>query len=219
MKNSIYSFNKFVCIIYIIILHLSFIIGDIYDNYASQHLEEGEYDLLDVSDYHNLKLIVSSSKKIYTGIPPQLKVQTNAKLINSSSLITLSENYLLASCLDDSLLSKISLIDGSEYKILDYSDIDITHHTLVPPIKTCSLSKMDNLIFIGYSEINYYEQNINNKIEIEVNKTNIILKLNINNLDTDSPTVNDIKYFVFPNSTILTSSTRRVECQPLKITN
>ena len=162
MKNSIYSFNKFVCIIYIIILHLSFIIGEIYDNYVSQHLEEGEYDLLDVSDYHNLKLIVSSSKKIYTGIPPQLKVQTNAQLINSSSLITLSENYLLASCLDDSLLSKISLIDGSEYKILDYSDIVITNHTLVPPIKTCSLSKMDNLIFIGYSEINYYEQNINN---------------------------------------------------------
>ena len=219
MKNSFYSFNKCVFIIYAIILHLSLIISEIYDNYASQHLEEGGYDLLDVNDYHNLKLIVSSSKKIYTGIPPQLKVQTEAELINSSSLITLNENYLLASCLNDSLLSKISLIDGSAYKILDYSDIDITNHKLEPPIKTCSLTKMENLIFIGYSEINYYEYEINNKTEIEVNKTNIIFKLNSDNLDSDSPSVNDIKYFIFPNSTILTSSTRQVECQPLKITN
>ena len=56
----------------------------IYDNYASNTLEEGDYELLDVSDRYNLKLIVSSSRNIYTGIPPLKLSTTEAELINAT---------------------------------------------------------------------------------------------------------------------------------------
>ena len=89
----------------------------IYDNFNRSILEEGNYDLLDVTDNHNLKLIVTTSKNIYTGFPPTLKVSTEANLISSTSIITINENYLLAACLEDSLLSKINLNDGRIMKL------------------------------------------------------------------------------------------------------
>ena len=41
---------------------------------------------------HNLKLIVTTSKNIYTGSPPTLKASTEANLISSTSIITINEN-------------------------------------------------------------------------------------------------------------------------------
>ena len=102
--------NKF--IFFLIFLNINFILTQINDNFTSGILEEGSYDLLDVTDYHNMNLVVSSSKKIYTGIPPVEKVTTNANLISVSSLITINENYLLVACLEDSFLGKINLSTG-----------------------------------------------------------------------------------------------------------
>lgn len=60
-------------------------------------LESDSTELLDVTDNHNLNLIVTTSKKIYTGIPPTVKTTTEAQIINATSIITISEYYLLAS--------------------------------------------------------------------------------------------------------------------------
>ncbi len=201
----------------LIFLEIKLISSQIYDNYDSGILEEGNYDILDVTDYHNISLIVSTSKNIYTGIPPNKTTKTNANLINATSLITINENFLLASCLQDSFLGKISLSDGNFISLLSYSDIN-TYLPIEIPIKSCSLSNIDNAIFIGYSKIEHFEDTN------ETNKTNIIFKIEIKNKDstTDGPLIDiskEIKFFQFPVSTVVTSSSRQISCEPLRIKN
>ena len=196
------NFHEIFLILFLI--EFKFILPQIYDDYKSDILEEGNYDILDVTDYHNINLIVSTSKNIYTSIPPSLKVITNANLINSSSLITINENYLLVACLKDSFLGKISLIDGIFTSLLSYTNIG-TYSSLDIPIKICSLSNIDNTIFIGYSKIEYFEETD------ETNKTNIIFQIEITNKEDtdDGPLIDDsveIKSFQFPKPTIMTSS-------------
>ena len=197
----------------IIFYQIQYISCQIYDNYTSGILEEGNYDILDVTDYHNKNLIVSTSKTIYMGIPPSKKVETNADFINASSIITINDNYLLAACLGNSFLGKINLLNGNFISLLSYSDINIFPELEIP-ITTCSLSNIDNTVFIGYSRIDYFEN--------EINKTNIFLKINITNKDSieEGPSLDDsveIKYFVFPQSTLKTSSKRQISCEPLRI--
>ena len=209
--NELLSHNFFI-IILIFIQKLCFNYCQIYDNFTSVIFEEGS-QLLEVKDYNNLKLIVTTSKNIYTGIPPKLKVTTEAKLINSSAIITLNSNYLLAACLQDSLLTKININDGSFSSLLNYSDVESSSLKFQIPITSCSLSNLDNLIFIGYSQIEYYEK--------ETNKSNFIIRLNITNRDSDDGPEFDSnvpeKIFKFPKSTIKTNSTKQIDCQPVRI--
>ena len=205
---------------YIIFILLGFIFKykiyycQIYDNFSNIILEEGS-ELIDVNDYQNLKLIVSTSKKIYSGIPPILKTTTEANLINSSSIITLDSDYILASCLQDSLLAKININNGSFKSLLNYTDSSLSSLNLEIPKTSCSLSNIDNTIFIGYSKLNYFEN--------EINKTNIIIRLNVTNINSvngpELDTSSSIKYFKFPKSTIKTDSTKQIACEPLRISD
>ena len=147
-----------------LILNIKIEYCQINDNFATNILEEGGYDLLDVTDNHNLNLIVTTSKNIYTGLPPTLKTTTTANLIKVSSVISVSSTHLLASCLQDSFLTTIRLSDGVSTKLLDYSDI--TTLSISVPEKICSLSIYDKIVFIGYTIINNFGT--------ETNKTNII---------------------------------------------
>ena len=199
----------------LIFFRITNILSQIKDDYTSGILEEGDYDLLDVTDYHELNIIVSSSKNIYTGIPPTKKSQTNANLINATSLITINENYLLAACLEDSFLGKINLSTGQFTSLLFYSDINIST-SLEAPITTCSLSNIENFIFIGYSKIVYSES------EEKYYINNIIFKLAINDISstTDGPAYNDeieIAYFQYPESIVFTLSQRQISCEPIRI--
>ena len=209
--------KKIILCLLIIVLFLDCVICLINDNYEKNILENDNYDLLDVTDYHNLYLIVTTSKNIYTGIPPVIKTSTEAELINSTSLITLSQNSLLAACLNDSLLTRISLVDGSFTNLLDYSDID-SSLILTVPSTSCSLSKSGNLIFIGYSEAQYIEVINGNYTEIVSNKTNTVIKLNIENIESE-PNILEKKFFTFPFSTTLTPSPRQISCEPINILN
>ena len=186
---------------------------EIKDNFARYTLEEENSDILDVTDNHNLNLIVTTSKKIYTGLPPTFKSETSANLIKYSSVITISETFLLAACLQDSLLTKIKLSDGSFQSLLGYSDIGI-YPSLIVPETICSLSIFDNTVFIGYTEINNYVN--------ETNKTNIIFRIALADINSDSsgPILDgdgQIKLFQFPESTIKTNSMRQISCEPLKV--
>ena len=206
----IYLYNNILITLYIITLKFGFYFNQIYDNFTINVLEEGN-QLLDVTDYHNFSLIVTTGKNMCTGIPPKLKTKTNANLINSTSLITINDNYLLAACLQDSLLTKINLNNGSFSSLLNYSYISDIQ--LEIPITSCSLSIIEDTIFIGFTQINYFET--------ETNKTNIIIKVNITDKDSNNGPIFDtsvnIKYFIFPNSTIKTNSVRQISCEPLKI--
>ena len=78
------------------------------------------------------------------------------------------------------------------------------------------MSNIELTIFIGYSKIEYFESTG------ETNKTNIIFKLDIINKEdtTNGPlfeSSTEIKSFKFPNSTIVTSSSKQISCEPLRI--
>ena len=186
--------------------------NQINDHFSAELLEAGSFDLIDINDYHNLKLVVTTAKNIYLGIPPALKSTTGAKLINVSSIITLNENYLLAACLEDSLLTKININSGAFLNLLDYSQID---SGLEVPISSCSLSILENTIFIGYTQIDYYDS--------ETNKTNMVFKFNISDKDSSSgPIIAEpfqSNIFIFPKSFIKTNSSRQISCEPLRISN
>ena len=112
MKIKLKSSNFiFVAFIIFIKYHSILCVND--ENIEIITLESIGSELLDVTDNHNLNLIVTTSKIIYTGIPPIVKTNTEAKIINATSILTVSEHYLLAACLENSLLAKISLSDGN----------------------------------------------------------------------------------------------------------
>ena len=131
-KNIIYYI---LTIITIILKDKLFLNCQINDDFSRGILEEGNYDILDITDNTNLKLLVTTSKNIYTGIPPVKKVETQANLINSTSLLTINENYLLAACLKDSLLTKININNGMSSSLINYQEINISP-PLEYPIKT-----------------------------------------------------------------------------------
>ena len=212
MKSEFIRTNKYFQFFLIKII----IYCQIYDNFNRGELENGNYDILDVTGNYNLKLIVTTSKNIYIGIPPTKKTTTNANLINSTSIITINENYLLAVCLQDSLLIKINLNDGTFSSLINYNEINIST-PLEIPTSICSLSLKENYTFIGYSIIDYNETN-------QTNKTIIIIRLeleNINNID-QGPNLNlnsEKKFVIFPYSTIKTNSSRQISCEALNIKN
>ena len=204
--------NKF--LFFLPFLNIGLACAQINDNFTSGVLEEGNYALLDITDYHNMNLIVSTSKKIYTGIPPVLKVETNANLISVSSLITINQNYLLAACLQDSFLGKINLSTGDFQSLVSYSEVG-SSETLDVPQAICSLSNIDNTIFIGYSEI---------KEETDGKKSyNTIYKIIIQNknLIDEGPSLDDSieieNKYIGQAIDIVSSSLRQISCEPLNI--
>ena len=206
-----YIYQAFFLVLFL--SQLKEITPQINDNFISEILEEGNYELIDVTDYHNKNLVVSTSKNIYAGIPPNKITQTEANLINSSAVITINENYLLACCLQDSFLSKINLSDGSFTSLLNYTSVT---PSIEAPIKSCSLSNIDNTIFIGYSKIV--------TTGVQKNVSNIIFRIGITNKDDKSngpsiATSVGIKYFQFPKNTTFTPSSRHISCEPLKLEN
>ena len=105
----------------LLIFCLKIVLSELKDYYSSAILENENNYLVDVKDYHNISIILTTSKNIYTGIPPVLKSRTNAAIYNCSSAATYNENYILIACLSDSLLSKININTGQSSSLLDYS--------------------------------------------------------------------------------------------------
>ena len=184
----------------------------IYDNFSNLILEENS-ELIDVNDYHDFKLIVTTSKKIYKGIPPKLQTTTEAQLINSSSIATVNSNYILAACLNDSFLAKINLNNGNFTNLLDYSYFNNKDINLKVPNTSCSLSIINDTLFIGYTHLDYYAE--------QINRTNFVLRLIMLNIDSnDGPELNlsaSKKKFNFNSSSVKTDSRRQIVCEPLKI--
>ena len=205
-KISNFKYNFFLFIFIFIVVN-----SQINDDYELQSLsgEDGN-SLIDVVDYHNLKLVVSSSGNIYEGIIPQKKSQTRAKLFRNSSIASVNENYLLASCLEDSLLTKINISSGEFTSLLQYSDIS-TNLELTFPENVCSISIFENLVFIAYSIIN------------DTTRNNIVIRVKIKNKDnSDGPNIDtdfEIKYYINQISKSELLSIRHFACEAINISN
>ena len=180
--NYYQNLSYFKCLFLLLIFLFQTVKSQINDNYEIQSLsEENGYSLIDVVDYNNLKLVVSSSGNIYEGIPPTKVSQTSAKLFEYSSIASLNKNVLLAACLEDSLLAKINIINGEYTSLLQYSDIS-TSLELTIPENVCSISIFENLVFIAYSIISGEKRN------------NIVIRVNIKNKDDSNGPIIDTNY-------------------------
>ena len=205
-----YNYLSFISLF--IFLQIGFIFSQINDSYEAYNIEGEGYSLIDIKDYHNLKLVVSTSKNIYKGIPPTKISQTTVNLNKYSSIATINENFILASCLDDFLLVKININSGDYTPLISYSEIS-TPESLTSPQKVCSISIFENLVFIGYSQLG--DSKINN----------IIIKIQIKNKDDENGPILDTssenKYFIIESPFKFTSSDaiRHVGCEAVYITN
>ena len=201
--------KKIVKILFIFIIHLKLLFCEIKDYYSSDVLENDTNYLVDIKDYHNLSIIISTSKRIYTGIPPNLRSTLNANIYNCSSAVTYNENYILISCLKDSLLSKVDIKTGFSSSLLKYSDLSLS---VSAPSSICSISLYENTIFIFVNQLkeDNYTQNIG-------------VKLNLINDDNNGPILDnstEIKYY-YNNSNINQNidSMRQISCEVLTFEN
>ena len=200
--NIIKTFHFFL----ILIIYIDKILSEIKDYYSSAILENEDNYLVDVKDYHDLSIIISTSKNIYTGIPPLLKSKTNANIYNSSSAATYNENYILMACLSNSLLSKININTGLSISLLNYSDIEIS---ISPPSSICSISIYNDIIFLFISKL-FDENNIQN----------IGLKFNILNDINEGPIIDNfinIKIYHYPEIIPKIDTMRQISCEVLTL--
>ena len=211
------NLSKYHLIFLAIILKFNFDYCQINDKYQTNILEGGSYDLINIKDDLNLSLIITTSKKIYTGIPPTLKATTSAKLIKQTAITTVNEKYVLAACLQDYFLAKINLNSGAYTPLIEYDYY--SSPTLSVPSRSCSISIFDDYAFVGYSQNfrasdgwSYYYY-----------RTMTVLKIPITNINSQNgPTFDSYYttyYHTFPSSDILTNSSSDIACETLKISN
>ena len=125
MENSknINTFNSILKIInskiflFLILIKIKTIFLGYFDSFETNTLNEA-VSFIDITDYLNLFPIITTDKKIYTGIPPVERSTTNSKIISISSAITYNNNYFLMACTEDYLLSKINVETGNEIPLV-----------------------------------------------------------------------------------------------------
>ena len=103
---------------YILLKYL--ITCQIYDNFNNGTLESLGSSILDITDYLNLSLLITSSGNIYNVAPLSFRINTGASLNASSSAAVCNENYILVACLQNSLLTKININNGNFQNLIDY---------------------------------------------------------------------------------------------------
>ena len=74
----------------------------------------GFNSLIEITDYFNLSIFMTSSKEIYMGIPPQKisNISSSENFNNLTSGVTYNKNYILMVCTDNYLVSKIDIETG-----------------------------------------------------------------------------------------------------------
>lgn len=170
------------------------------DNYSSGDLDSADY-FLDVKDNNNLYLTITSSKKIYAGIPPTLKSTFEANINSYSSIATYNDNFILVACLEDSLLSKININSGDNEILLNYFG------NLVKPEFICSLVINIDKIYIAISQPSTSGVG---KLEHKIIKVDIKNNENLEIDDSSSPEILEI-----PNDYPPTSFTHQILCETL----
>ena len=114
--------QKFNQIIFIVLLFIQFkvILLDYFENnYQLGNLSQ-QASIIDITDYYNLYLLITTEKKIYIGMPPNKISETTSNIINITSAVTYDTNYILLVCTGDYLLSKININTGEEIPLINY---------------------------------------------------------------------------------------------------
>lgn len=200
--------NHFLSIIFLLITQTQFSHCQINDGFESGIVESEGTTFIDINDYHNLNLVISTSKKIYRQIKLQQVCQLSANIINYSKAATCNEKYILVACLGDSLLTKIKIDTCESTNLLGYNDINIDGDTNIMPDSICSISIFGNIVHIGIS------QNNSDKVQNYIIQLNMI---NLNDVDNgpDIDTSIEKSYFKFPEVIDKSDSIRQIICEVL----
>jgi len=195
-------------IIYVFFFNFFFfknLLCQINDNYFSDDLDSSDY-FLDVKDYNNLFLTITSSKNIIGGIPPTNISSIEANINNYSSVATYSDNLILVACLEDSLLAKININDGTHETLLNYSD------NSVRPEYKCSLIINNDKIYIAISQPSP---------SVEGKLIHKIIKVDIINKDSLKIDNSSLEIVNIPNEYPPTTFSYQILCEILteKVTN
>ena len=165
--NKRYSlFIYFLFIIQFKEILLNYFENNIQVNYLSHNAS-----IIDITDYHNLYLLITTEKIIYTGIPPNKKSKTTSNIINITAAATYNKNYVILACTGDYFLSKININTGEEVPLVNYSYLNLS---IIDLNYTCSISILNNYIYIGICQMikkTSLRYNII-KIELELTKNN-----------------------------------------------
>ena len=193
----IYS-NFFLLLLYI---QVNQSLAQYFDSLVTGIITDGS--LIDISDYYNLSLIITTKKKIYTGIPPLYNIDTESNIISISSAVTYNKKYILMACTENYLLSKISLETGVETILVPYGDFKI-------PNCTCSISFKDQYAYIGISHIvipmyklkksSYNSGNENNILDQNSQKletSEILTEINSTNCSDINCAENEDEYYYY----------------------
>jgi len=206
---NIANMNSKISLLLIIYIY-SYIFCQINDNFQKGVLESENSYFIDINDYHNLNLLITTAKKIYTSDSlPNPITNFTAKVENYSMAATYNSDYILVACLNDSLLAKININTGDSSNLLDYTDVSIEDgNTLVPPAQICSLSIFENIVHIAISQ-SY------TKDDILFNKYYII-KFTLTTDDNSSPIIDssiEKKIFKFPEEYKKAITMRQLSCE------
>ena len=197
------KYNKKILFLeYILLKYLT--ICQINDNFEDGVLESNGSSILDIADYLNLSLLITSSGNIYNSMSLSLLTNTEASLNVSSSAAVCNENFILVACLQNSLLTKININDGAFQNLIDYSEFD---SIIISNKSSCCLSIYENIVSISISQ-----PYLNNKIKNAIITVNIKNKDNIINgpiIDNDK----DSKLYIFPFEYSKTGTTRDISCE------
>ena len=129
MNSDLIKIRKSLFYLILFIIFFQIIFGQIKDNFDFGTLET-ESSIIDVGDYLNKSLILTTSGKIYIGTPLSLLNKTEVKLNKSSYAASCNENYMFVACLEDYLLVKLNINDGSYIPLLSYSDYNLNWSVL-----------------------------------------------------------------------------------------
>ena len=187
---------------YILLKYL--ITCQIYDNFNNGTLESLGSSILDITDYLNLSLLITSSGNIYNVAPLSFRMKTGASLNASSSAAVCNEKYILVACLENSLLTKININDGNFQNLIDYSEFD---SIVVSNRSSCYLSIYENIVSIGVSQPSF-DNTIKNEI-ITINIKNKDDTINGPSIDNDQ----QYKLYIFPFEYNKTGTTRDISCE------
>ena len=147
--------------------------------------------LIEIKDYFNLSIFMTSSKEIYMGIPPQKisNILSSENFNNLTSGVTYNENYILMVCTDNYLVSKIEIGTGNLTPLINYDNITIPNYT-------CGCSSDDDYLYISMSHIL-----IPKKTEIPIDNNTINNTNNINETNYFSEFVNystnEVEYITY----------------------
>ena len=95
--------NNYFCtksLFFLFIFQIKYVFSGYFDSFQSKNISRNAH-FIDITDYHNLYLLITTQKKIYSGISPSLKSTTTSKVMDISAVATYDINYIILACSED----------------------------------------------------------------------------------------------------------------------